>query len=282
LAATEGQPRILLAGLGLPEAPRPSGGGRFVFSDVWTGEVIECDSVAGTRRVLGLVPGRPNGLGWLPDGRLLVVSMQERRLFAIERGAVAVAADLSEMAGDLLNEMAVDRQGRAYVSDHNLASGETPAERHHNARPAGILLVDPATGARVRRVADGLLGPNGMVITPDGGTLIVAETGGERLTAFAIGEDGALGARRTWATLGFAPDGIALDRQGRIWVASSYPSGRFVRVTEDGRIDAEIDTDGHGGFACLIDDGRLFLLEAPVPTHSGDRRGRIRMTAEPR
>ncbi|MBA2934793.1 SMP-30/gluconolactonase/LRE family protein [Sphingomonas sp. CGMCC 1.13654] len=278
--ALTGWPRTLLAGLGLPEAPRPAGGGRFVFSDVWTGEVIECDPADGAYRILGKVPGRPNGLGWLPDGRLLAVSMQERRLFAVESGTTAVAADLSEIAGGLLNEMVVDRHGRAYVSDHNLAPGDTPEERHRNARPAGIILIDPTAGGSARRIADGLLGPNGMAITPDGEALIVAETGGERLTAFAIGPDGALSQRRTVAALGFAPDGIALDGRGRLWVASSYPTGRFARIA-NGLIDAEIGTEGYGGFACLIDAGHMLLLEAPVPTQPADRRGRIRMLVEP-
>ena len=275
-------PRTLIDGLGLPEAPRPAPGGGIVFSDVWANAVMSLDLATGVHRVLGTVPGRPNGLGWLPNGRLVAVSMQTKRLYVLEDRGFVPSVDLSAVAGDLLNELVIDEHGRAYVSDHVLASGVTAAERHADARPAGLFLVDfTDPSPRPRRVADGLFGPNGMVILPDGRTLVVAETGRERLTAFTIDDDGSLGSRRVWATLNFAPDGLALDASGLIWVASSYPEGYFVRVAEGGEIDHRIMLEGDGGFACLVQDGQLLLLEAPLPAHPDDRRGRIRILAEP-
>lgn len=274
-------PRLLLDGLGLPESPRWRDG-RLVFSDVWCGEVVALD-LQGRRTTLATVPQRPSGLGWLPDGRLLVVSMLDRQLLVQEAdGSLRVAADLSPCAGELANDMVVDAHGRAYIGGFLAGAGDTPAARRDSAPGANLMLVDfSAGGAPVTSVAaTGLRIPNGMAITPDGATLIVAETSAQRLTAFSIAADGTLCARRTWATLDCYPDGICLDADGCVWVASNTPPG-FQRVAEGGAVHARVDSGDSAGFACMLAGDTLFLLEAPYPTTITARAGRIRTVRAP-
>jgi len=204
------------------------------------------------------VPTQPSGLGWLPDGRLLVVSMTDRKLLRVDPGGLAVRADLSGIATFHCNDMVVDGQGRAYVGNFgwDYESG-TPQ------RNAALALVHP--DGRVVRAADDLAFPNGTVITPDGGTLIVAETFARCLTAFDVAPgDGTLSNRRLWASTDpVFPDGICLDAEGAVWVASPL-SNEVVRVREGGEITHHIATGRHA-IACMLggpDRRTLFILTA--------------------
>jgi sugar lactone lactonase YvrE len=190
------------------------------------------------------VENSPSGLGWLPDGRLLIVSMTDRRLLRLDPGGLMEIADLGELASFHCNDMVVDTLGRAYIGNFgfDLAAG-MPVE------PAEIVMVTPDGTARV--VAEELYFPNGTVITPDDRTLIVAETWGNCLTAFDIKSDGTLKNRRTWAGLpDVYPDGICLDSDGAIWVAAPYP-GEVIRVREGGNITHRINVTTKP-YACML------------------------------
>ncbi len=236
-------PRVLLDDLAFAEGPRWHDG-RLFFSDMHSQEVVAVD-LAGRRETITRIAGNPSGLGWLPDGRLLVVSMNDRRVVCVESsGAQTEYADLSALASFHCNDMVVDRRGRAYVGNFgwDLHGGGTP-------KGAELILVSSAGQARV--VAADLEFPNGAVISPDGRSLIVGETMGQRLTAFDIEADGSLSNRRVWAQLeGILPDGIALDSEGAIWVASPISHGCF-RVLEGGRLSHKVEVD-HQAFACML------------------------------
>jgi len=194
------------------------------------------------------VPGRPSGLGWLPDGRLLIVSMQDRRLLRLEPdGHLTEVADLSGVASWDCNDMVVDGLGRAYVGNF----GFDLFERGTESRPACLARVDP--DGTVTMAAEDLLFPNGTVITPDGSTLIVGESYGARLTAFDIGPDGGLSDRRTWAALsGATPDGICLDAEGAVWLASPL-NHEVLRVREGGEVLARLAVDeDRQAVACML------------------------------
>jgi len=269
------EPSVLLDDLIFPEGPRWHDG-RLWFSDMHAHEVVAVGE-DGRRETVVEVPGSPSGLGWLPDGRLLVVSMQDRRLLRLEDGRLVEHADLSRLAPFHLNDMVVDARGNAYVGNFgfDLHGG---GERRNTC----IVLVTPDGDARV--VAEDLCFPNGSVVTPDGGTLIVAESFGKCLTAFDVRPDGSLAGRRTWADLRIHPDGIALDADGCVWVANPMPPGGFVRVAQGGEVRDEIRLPDRAGFACALggaDRRTLFLLEAfESSPHAGARRGngRIRTT----
>lgn len=255
------------------EAPRWRDG-RLWVSDFYTHTVVALAPDGGAEEV-ATVPGQPSGLGWLPDGRLLVVSMTDHKVLRREpSGELAEHADLSALTSGHLNDMVVDSAGRAYVGcfGFDLMGGGA-------FRPTVLVRVDPDGSAAV--AADGLAFPNGAVITPDGGTLIVDETFGNRISAFAIGPDGGLGPRRDWAGFGalpdsdstgellaaasIAPDGCALDADGALWVADAA-GNRAVRVAEGGTILEEVPTGNDGCYACALggDDGRtLYLCVAP-------------------
>lgn len=217
---------------------------RLYFSDMHSQRVLAVD-LQGRSEEICVVPNDPSGLGWLPDGRLLVVSMQDRKLLRLEEdGTLSEAGDLSEHATFHCNDMVVDHQGRAYVGNFgwDLHGGGKPCD-------ANLVLVTPDGKARV--VASDLGFPNGAVITEDNGTLIVAETMAQRLSAFDIEEDGSLSNRREWAACpGVLPDGICLDAEGAIWVASPTRNACF-RMLEGGEIthQVEVQTDA---FACML------------------------------
>jgi sugar lactone lactonase YvrE len=245
-------------GLVFAEAPRWFGG-ELWFSDMLGGTVMRIAADGALHRVLD-VAAQPSGLGWLADGRMLVVSMRDRRLLRVERdGAVAVHADLGSLAPQPCNDLVVDALGRAYVGNFGF---DLPARAAPS--PTCLILVTPQGDARV--AADGLLFPNGCVITPDGNTLIVGETFGARLTAFTIAADGSLHRRRTWAELpGKPPDGICLDAEGAVWVASP-PAHEVLRVVEGGAITHRVPTAAQA-IACMLggQDGRdLFVLSGHV------------------
>ena len=263
---------VLVDGFSYLEAPRWHDG-RLWLSDFYTHRVIAV-SADGSWEHIATVPGQPSGLGWLPDGRLLVVSMRDRKLLRLDDGQLVVHADLSAFTDSDLNDLVVDSFGRAYV-------GNIGFDVHGGAalKSTNLVCVDPDGHART--VAKDLVVPNGSVLTNDGRTLIVAQTFGQQLTAFDVGEDGSLSGRRIWASFGdnpdsddlgtvlaaiqVAPDGICLDADGAIWVADAL-GHRVLRVAEGGEILEVVSTGEHAVFACTLggmQDSTLFLCVAP-------------------
>jgi sugar lactone lactonase YvrE len=262
----------LICGMSFTECPRWHDG-RLYFSDFYTHRVLAV-TLDGAIETIAEVPGQPSGLGFLPDGRMLIVSMRDRKIMLREfDGSLVEYADLSELAPWYLNDMLVDNDGRAWVGNFgfDLMGGA-------KVTTTKLICVDPDGCAKV--AADGLGFPNGMVLAPNG-TLIVAETTMNRLSAFEVG-DGVAGRRKTWAAFGalptsadfaelfsqveVAPDGICLDAEEAIWVADAK-NGRLLRVAEGGGILQELKTDGLGVFACMLGgaDGRtLFACVAPT------------------
>ena len=262
---------VVLDGYSYLECPRWHDG-RLWVSDFYTNQVIATDG-RGDTEVMAEVPGQPSGLGFLPDGRALIVSMRDHRILVRDSsGQLTEHADLSDAVPAVLNDMVVDEQGRAYVGNFgfDLMGGAA-------LRDTTLTRVDP--DGTVTTVADGLGFPNGMVILP-GGVLVVAETFAGRLTAFDIGADGGLSGRRVWAPFGeppatddveaavarleVAPDGICADAEGAIWVADALHA-RLLRVREGGEILEELPTK-MGVYACMLGgaDGRtLFACAAP-------------------
>jgi sugar lactone lactonase YvrE len=257
----------LAEGFGFVEGPRWHDG-RLYFSDMGAKRVLSAD-LDGDVEEECVVDGRPSGIGWLPDGRMLVVSVSDRRILRREAdGTLSEHADISGLASAPCNDMVVDGRGNAYV-------GNPGYDMRHPPSPlptAELVLVRPDGTAEV--VDRSVLFPNGPAVTPDGHTLIVAETMGRRLTAFDIGEDGRLSHRRTYADLpGRAPDGIALDAEGAVWFADAVGDA-CVRVREGGEVTDVIET-GRGCFACALGGpGRttLFLLTGDGFTGEAIRR----------
>jgi sugar lactone lactonase YvrE len=264
--------RTVAEGFHFLEAPRWRED-RLWFSDFYGLEVTSMRADGSDRRVEATVPGQPSGMGWLPDGRLLVVSMVDRLVLRREAdGSLVVHADLAEHAGGHLNDMVVDGQGRAYVGNFGFdLMGGAPLA------PAALHRVDP--DGQVTQVADDLWFPNGSAITSDG-VLVVNETFGNRMTAFDLTGDGSLVNRRVWAefaplptdreiervlpTLRVAPDGAALDAEDAMWIADATGE-RLLRVTEGGTITDEVKS-GSPVYACALGgaDGRtLFACVAP-------------------
>ena len=249
-------PTILLDGLKFPEGPRWHEG-RLWFSDMHAHRVMTVEE-SGQTSIICEVPNRPSGLGFTPDGRLLVVSMTDRKLLCLNGNlGLKEVSDISLLAGGDANDMVVDDQARSYIG--NFGFDYSNDEKF---KPASLVMVRPDGVALV--VAEELLFPNGSVITPDGGRLIVAETYGRRLTAFDINkEDGTLSNRRIWAEVDPAtPDGICLDAEGAIWVASPVTE-EFIRVLEGGVVTDRIKLPpGKGAYACMLGgaDGRTLFL----------------------
>lgn len=280
----------LIGGLSFTESPRWRDG-RLYVSDFYTHRVLAV-SMDGTAETLAHVARQPSGLGFLPDGRMLIVSMRDRRILRREFGGSLVEhADLSALAPWYLNDMLVNHDGQAWVGNFGFdLMGGAPA-------CATVLIrVEPDGTARV--VADELGFPNGMALTPDGRTLIVAESTMNRLSAFNV-VSGSLGERWTWAAFGnppastdvgellaqvdVAPDGICLDSEGAVWVADAAHS-RLIRVAAGGRILDERRTNRAGVFACMLggDDGRTLFASAAPTFHeaeaSANHRASILMT----
>lgn len=259
--------KTLIDGLCFAEGPRWHEG-RLWFSDMHDYKVLATD-LDGNMEIIAEVSEQPSGLGWLPDGRLLIVSMLDRKLLVQEDGELSEFANLYDMATYHCNDMVTDNLGRSYVGNFGFDLTE-------NAEPtkAEIIMVTPDGQPRV--VADEVSFPNGTVITPDGKTLIVGETMAARLTAFDIADDGTLSNRRVWAQLEKAiPDGICLDDQGGIWVASPI-SNEALRVLEGGEVTDRIKVENQA-FACMLggeDRKRLFILTAASSDPEECRSGR--------
>jgi sugar lactone lactonase YvrE len=231
----------VVGGLAFVEAPRWHDGALWV-SDIFGGAVHRWDE-----RVLD-VPAWPSGLGWLPDGRLLVVAMRDRAVLVVEDGVASTWADLSGVATAHCNDMLV-RDGHAWVGNFGYEYGVE--ERR------AALLAHVAPDGTVAVAADDVWFPNGMAVGGD--TLLLAETPACRITAFTIGADGSLHDRRVWADLGEArPDGIALDDEGGLWVASPG-TGELFRVEEGGRVTDRLDPPGGMAQACALGDGVLYV-----------------------
>ena len=259
--------KVLAEGLYFGEGPRWHDG-RLWFSDFYDHAVKSTDA-SGVVRTEVEIDDQPSGLGWLPDGRLLVVAMHRMQLLRVDADGVKVHADLSGIATYHANDMVVDGHGRAFVGNFGFPLDEALKARgvesviadHPTAR---LARVDP--DGRVHVAAQDMHFPNGCVITPDGGTLIVAETLAMRITAFDIGPDGALSGRRVWAPIGMrAPDGICLDANGHVWVANAI-APECVLVAQGGEIISTVQTD-QPCFACMLggsDRRTLYMMTAPT------------------
>lgn len=249
--------RLLHDGIDFGEGPRWHNG-KLWFSDFFREGVFTLDSDGIEERVVS-VANRPSGLGWMPDGTLLIVSMLDQRVLAFGRdGEVRTHADLSALVVGNCNDMVVSPTGHAYV-------GSFGFDLDNDAKFALGQLVGISPDGSAALLASDMMFPNGSVMTPDGSTLIVGETFGAQYTAFDVDEDGSLSNRRIWAKVdGSAPDGCCMDADGGIWMADVI-GRRFARVVEGGEITDVIETE-MAAVACALggDDGRtLHMLCSP-------------------
>jgi len=209
------------------------------------GNTVYTLTMDGQRKKVIDVPGKPSGLGFLPDGTPLIVSMHDRKLMKLIDGKLELHADLSTLCPYEINDMVVDKNGNAYVG--NIGFDIFKKEKF---QPTNFVLVTP--DGKAREVATDLHVPNGPVITPDGKTLIVAESWANRLTAFTIDDDGSLSDRRIFADLGdAAPDGICLDAEGAVWLAA-FNQDHFMRVLEGGEITHQVKVVKRSPVACTL------------------------------
>jgi sugar lactone lactonase YvrE len=261
-----------MTGIGLGESPRWHDG-RLWFSD-WVAQELVALSVDGDSEVITNVRSLPFSIDWLPDGPLLITS--GRKLLRMEPdGSLVTHADLSALSEHGWNEIVVDGSGNTYVNniDFDMMGGE-------ETKPGIIAVVTP--DGQARQVADGLAFPNGMVVTPDNSTLIIAESYEGRLSAFDIDDDGGLSNRRVWADLGEGGDGICMDAEGAVW---SPKFKACVRVTEGGEELERIELEQFC-FACMLggEDGRTLFMNVadwngPDAVGKGPRTGKV-LTAE--
>lgn len=275
--ASEPALQILMSGLAFGESPRWHED-RLWFSDWGAHEVIAVD-LEGKSEVIVRVPSFPMCIDLLPDGRLLIVSASDGLLLRREGdGSLVTHADLTGLSDHKWNDIVVDGRGNAYINNvgFDFPGGEFA--------PGMLALVTPDGSAR--QVAEGVAFPNGMVVTPDNATLILAESYGKRLTAFDIAADGGLSNRRVWADLqDGVPDGICLDAENAIWYGD-VPNKRCVRVRQGGEVLQAIPLD-RGCFACMLggaDRRTLFLMatEWRGPAHmvDGSRTGQVLIAAK--
>jgi len=264
--------QVLMTGIAFGESPRWHDD-RLWFCDWGAQELIAVD-LEGRSEVIARVPSFPFCIDWLRDGRLLVVSAAERRLLRREPdGSMVMHTDLSRLSRHPWNDIVVDGRGNAYVGDigFDFPGGEFA--------PGLLALVTPDGSAR--QVADGVAFPNGLVVTPDNSTLILAESYANRLTAFDIDADGSLSNRRLWAGLDRGvPDGICIDAENAIWYGD-VPNMRCVRVREGGEVLQTIELD-RGCFACMLggaDRKTLFMVarewRGPASMADRERTGQV-------
>ncbi|MGM5068689.1 SMP-30/gluconolactonase/LRE family protein [Rhodococcus qingshengii] len=260
------------------------------FSDFYTNRVLRLEEGTAVPQVVCEVPNQPSGLGFDTQGRLLVVSMTDRRVMRLERGELVEHADLSALAQGHCNDMVVMADGSAYVGNHGRCDG--PDQQYS---PTRLIRIDADGSARA--VGAELNFPNGMVVTDDGGTLLVAESLASRISAFTIGAGGDLVDRRVWAALGpvppvttfsaafagggLVPDGIALDVEGALWVAVANEGA--VRVTPEGEIVQTIEVPGESVFAVALGGPALRTLylcvAPPLASYNPHEHPRARMLA---
>jgi sugar lactone lactonase YvrE len=264
--------QTLMTGIAFGESPRWHDD-RLWFSDWGAQEIIAVD-LEGESEVIVRVPSFPFCIDFLPDGRLLIVSASDRLLLRREPdGPLVTHADLSTLSEHPWNDIVVDGRGNAYIG--NIGFDFPEAEF----APGTLALVTPDGSAR--QVADGVAFPNGIVVTPDNSTLIVAESYANRLTAFDITADSNLSNQREWADLGGGvPDGICLDAEDAVWYGD-VPNKRCVRVREGGEVLQTIDLD-RGCFACMLGglDGKTLFIVAQEwsgmeSTADGERTGQL-------
>ena len=268
------EPQVLMSGLRLCESPRWHDG-RLWFADWLAHEVIALD-LEGNHEVVANIPLHPFCIDWLPDGRM-VVTAGTKVLRMEPDGSLVTYAELGQLAEYNWNEIVVDGRGNAYVNNINFNfATEKPG-------PGIVALVTP--DGSVRQVADDIAFPNGMVVTPDDSTLIVAESLAGRLTAFDIEDDGGLSNRRVWAE-GVWPDGICLDAEGAIWTTvGEMGEHRLGRVREGGEVLGDTIQPGDPCFACALggEDGRtLFMLTNEWRFGDGFAENMERLTTGPR
>lgn len=267
-------PTLIFSDLRFPEGARWHGD-QLWFSDMHTGQVFRSDPSTRTLQEVLVVDDQPSGLGWLPDGSLLVSCMLDRviRRFGPD-GELSDFADLSGLTRDPINDLVTDDRGRTFVGGFGYdLYADAPQ------RPGPIARVDP--DGQVTIVEKDMVFPNGSVILPGTATLVVAETWAARLTAFDIAADGSLGNKRVWAELpeGSTPDGTCVDAAGAVWV-SSIGTSTFLRVEEGGHVTRTIDVAGRCATDCVLGgpDGRtLFLLTSNSwqPSETTGRHGRV-------
>jgi len=249
---------LLVDGLDFGEGPRWHDG-RLWYSDFYQHHVYAVSPGGARESILDLGSEQPSGLGWMPDGSLLVVAMTARRVLRMADGKVTIHADLSEIATWHCNDMVVAADGTAYVGNFGWDI------EHDRGHPLAATLAVVRPDGSVQSGPGDLLFPNGSVITPDGSTLVIAETFGGKFSAFPLDADGCPGEGREWAAVpGTAPDGCTLDSDGGIWFADAAGSG-VIRVLEGGTITDRLPTP-QSAYACMLggDDGRtLFILTAP-------------------
>lgn len=277
--------RTLATGITFGEGPRWRNG-RLWFSDFYAHRVCSVDLAGDLRTELEL-DDQPSGLGWMPDGTLLVVKMAHRQVWRQwADGRFSLHADLADHSAFMANDMVVDAQGRAYVGNFGFDLGTELARRG----PASVMADHPQTVLALVH-ADGTVGdaapgerfsfPNGMVIAPDGRTLIVAETFGQRLSQFDIAADGTLSNRRQFApTAPRLPDGICLDAEGAVWIANAA-SGECARIAAGGDVLDVVETGDLKCYACMLGGptGRhLFMLVAADVAPGTSPTGRVLVT----
>lgn len=279
------EPQTLMTGIAFGESPRWHED-RLWFSDWGAQEIVAVD-LQGRSEVKVRMPSSPFSIDWLPDGRLLIISAGDGLLLRQEPdGSLVTHADLNHLSEFPWNDIVVDGRGNAYIGNigFDFPDGEfTP----------GILALVTPDGS-TRQVADGLAFPNGIVVTPNNSTLIVAESYGNKLTAFDIAADGGLSNRRVWADLDGCvpegvPDGICLDAEGAVWFGD-IPNECCVRVRKGGEVLQKIKLD-RGCFACMIggiDRRTLFMvtlewrgMEGMADGADGERTGQILTTSVP-
>jgi sugar lactone lactonase YvrE len=265
-----GGQRELLAGIKFAESPRWHEG-RLWFSDVHD-YAVKCVDVDGVVARVADVPGRPAGMGFLPDGRMLLATALDKKLVLVDTssGELTEVADLSDLAQGTLNDMVVDELGRAYVGDVGFEFGKDEP------RPGRVILWTEGEGPRI--AAEDTTFPNGCAV--DGDRYVLAETLAKRVSEFKVAADGTLTDRKVLAELNDPPDGLCLDADGAVWVAQPEES-RYLRLDRDGEIDTIVPSASPFAVTCVLggEDGRtLFLSSADTDLKrlpKGETAGRI-------